>query len=60
MTVGERDVLAASGLTSVSLSCQILWDHDMTVRLASRLAGSGRKDAGQQQVHKPPNFVAEL
>src|SRR5882762_4274319 len=47
-TAAERDVLAARGLTGVRLSCQIPCDHDMTVRAISRLAGSGRKDAGGQ------------
>jgi ferredoxin len=46
MTVAEKSVLAARGLSGVRLSCQILCDHDMTVRAISRLAGSGRKDAG--------------
>ncbi len=46
MTVAEKNVLAARGLTGVRLSCQMLCDHDMTVRAISRLAGSGRKDAG--------------
>jgi ferredoxin len=46
MTEAEKSVLAARGLTGVRLSCQILCDHDMTVRAISRLAGSGRKDAG--------------
>jgi ferredoxin len=46
MTVAEKAVLAARGLTGVRLSCQIVCDHDMTVRAISRLAGSGRKDAG--------------
>src|SRR5436309_2610771 len=46
MTVAERDVLAARGLSGVRLSCQIICNHDMTVRAISRLAGSGRKDAG--------------
>src|SRR6266404_1191733 len=46
MTQAEKAVLAARGLTGVRLSCQILCDHDMTVRAISRLAGSGRKDAG--------------
>jgi ferredoxin len=45
-TVAEKNVLAARGLSGVRLSCQILCDHDMTVRATSRLAGSGRKDAG--------------
>jgi hypothetical protein len=48
MTVAERDVLRARGLSGVRLSCQILCEHDMTVRAISRLAGSGRKDAGSQ------------
>jgi ferredoxin len=46
MTEAEKAVLAARGLTGVRLSCQILCDHDMAVRVISRLAGSGRKDAG--------------
>src|SRR5712671_7890602 len=48
MTVAEKNTLAARGLTGVRLSCQIVCDHDMTVRIISRLAGSGRKDAGQR------------
>ncbi len=46
MTVAEKDRLAARGLTGVRLSCQILCDHDMTVRAISRLDGSGRPDPG--------------
>src|SRR5438046_9430070 len=46
MTVAEKQVLAARGLTGGRLSCQIICDHDMAVRAISRLAGSGRKDAG--------------
>jgi len=46
ITVAERDILAARGVTGVRLSCQILCDRDMTVRLISRLEGSGRKDCG--------------
>jgi ferredoxin len=48
MTMAEKSVLAARGLTGVRLSCQILCDHDMTVRAISRLAGSGRPDAGRR------------
>jgi ferredoxin len=48
MTVAEKSVLAAKGVTGVRLSCQILCDHDMTVRAISRLAGSGRADAGSR------------
>jgi ferredoxin len=46
MTVAEKTVLAARGLSGVRLSCQILCDHDMAVRAVSRLGGSGRPDAG--------------
>lgn len=46
MTAAEKAVLSARGLTGVRLSCQIVCDHDMTVRAVSRLAGSGRKDVG--------------
>ena len=36
MTVAERDVLAARGLSSIRLSCQILCTQDMKVRALSR------------------------
>lgn len=51
MTEAEKTVLAAKGLTgtpNLRLSCQILCDHDMTVRVISRLEGSGRADAGKR------------
>ncbi len=55
MTVAERTVLAARGLSGVRLSCQMVCDHDMTVRAISRLAGSGRADAGPTpQAHIEP------
>jgi ferredoxin len=60
MTVAERDVLAARGLAGVRLSCQILCDHDMSVRAISRLAGSGRKDAGSppaEDIQPPPQWI---
>jgi ferredoxin len=46
MTAAERQVLTARGVTGVRLSCQIICDHDMTVRAISRLTGSGRPDPG--------------
>jgi ferredoxin len=46
MTEAEKQVLAARGLTGVRLSCQIACNADMAVKCISRLAGSGRKDAG--------------
>ena len=48
MTDHEKALLAARGLAHVRLSCQIQCDEDMTVRAISRLAGSGRKDAGSR------------
>src|SRR6476619_1808702 len=47
MTVAEKQVLTAKGLSGVRLSCQMLCDHDMTVRAISRLEGSGRPDPGR-------------
>lgn len=46
MTVAEKQLLQAKGLSGVRLSCQILCEDDMSVRLISRFEGSGRKDAG--------------
>lgn len=46
MTEAEKNKLAEKGLTGVRLSCQIRCDHDMSIRAISRLAGSGRPDAG--------------
>jgi ferredoxin len=56
MTKAESTVLAARGLTGVRLSCQILCDHDMSVRAISRLEGSGRPDPGPtpQEFIEPP------
>jgi ferredoxin len=51
MTQAEKDVLTARGLIGqpgIRLSCQILCDHDMQVKAISRLAGSGRPDAGKR------------
>jgi len=51
MTKAEKDVLAAKGLAGtpgLRLSCQITCDADMSVKAISRLAGSGRADAGRR------------
>ena len=51
MTQAEKDVLTARGLIGqpgIRLSCQILCDHDMELAVISRLAGSGRADAGKR------------
>src|SRR5262249_54984938 len=43
MTVAEKTVLAARGLSGVRLSCQIPFDHDITVRPTSPWPGGARK-----------------
>ena len=55
-TVAEKDKLTSRALTGIRLSCQILCDHDMTVRAISRLEGSGRPDPGPalEPVITPP------
>lgn len=60
MTVAERDVLQAKGVSGVRLSCQIQCDHDMTIRAISRFEGSGRKDAGTPcgtEIEPPPEWI---
>src|SRR3990167_8962198 len=60
MTAAEKERLAARVLTGVRLSCQILCDHDMTVRAISRLEGSGRPDPGrtpEDAITPPPVWV---
>ena len=51
ITEAEKTLLAARGLAAtphLRLSCQIACDHDMTLKAISRLAGSGRADAGKR------------
>jgi len=45
-TAAEQEKLTSRQLTGIRLSCQILCDHDMSVRAISRLEGSGRPDPG--------------
>ena len=57
MTVAEKERLEQRQLTGVRLSCQIVCDHDMSVRAISRLEGSGRPDPGrtpEETIHPPP------
>jgi ferredoxin len=57
MTEAEYQVLAAKGVTGARLSCQMVCDHDMTVRAISRLEGSGRPDPGptpEPEINPPP------
>src|SRR4051794_32210064 len=51
MTEAEKQVLTSKGLIAqagLRLSCQVLCDHDMEVKAISRLAGTGRADAGKR------------
>ena len=60
MTMAEKQVLDAKGLSGVRLSCQMLCDHDMTVRAISRLEGTGRPDPGRTPepvITPPPQWV---
>ena len=60
MTAAEKACLESKGLTGARLSCQMLCDHDMTVRAISRLEGSGRPDAGgtpAETITPPPEWV---
>jgi len=59
MTHAEKTRLQERGLTGVRLSCQIVCDHDMTVRAISRLTGSGRPDPGrtpEPTIQPPPQW----
>ena len=60
MTLAEKTKLTERALQGIRLSCQIVCDHDMTVRAISRLAGSGRPDPGptpQPTIQPPPEWV---
>jgi ferredoxin len=63
MTKAEKEVLDAKGLAGtpgLRLSCQIACDADMTVKAISRLAGTGRADAGKRPadaIEPPPEWV---
>jgi ferredoxin len=60
MTMAEKTRLQEKGVTGVRLACQMLCDHDMTVRAISRLTGSGRPDPGPPpapEITPPPEWV---
>ena len=60
MTVAEKTKLEEKGLSGIRLSCQIVCDHDMTLRAISRLEGSGRPDPGrtpEPTIQPPPEWL---
>ena len=65
ITQAEKDLLAARGLTAhagLRLSCQIACEQDMTIKAISRLAGSGRVDAGKRaadDIQPPPVWTTK-
>ena len=57
MTAAEKERLEQRGLSGVRLSCQIVCDHDISVRAISRMEGSGRPDPGrtpEETIQPPP------
>lgn len=65
MTQAEKELLVFRGLTDMPglrLSCQITCDNDMAVEVISRLAGSGRRDAGGRpadEIQPPPVWTTK-
>ena len=63
MSEAEKEILTLRGLIGtpgLRLSCQILCEHDMSIRPISRLAGSGRPDAGARPadpISPPPKWT---
>ena len=63
MTRAEEGLIEARGLKAhpgIRLSCQIKMDHDMSVKIISKLAGSGRRDAGKRpadEIQPTPEWV---
>jgi ferredoxin len=60
MTAAEKNILQVRGVIGARLSCQIICDHDMTVRAISRLLGSGRPDPGPEPlptIQPPPEWT---
>jgi ferredoxin len=60
MKLEEKRQAEATDLKGVRLSCQIVCDHDMSVRALRRLAGSGRPDPGktpEPTIQPPPEWI---
>ena len=62
MTNAEKTKIEERSLTGIRLSCQIVCDHDMTIRVISRLEGSGRADPGgtpEPTIQPPPEWTTK-
>lgn len=62
ITKAEKDLLAVRSLDNVRLSCQIACEQDMSVRIVSRLEGSGRADCGSTpaaEIQPTPEWVTK-
>ena len=65
ITEAEKQLLAARGLAQqagLRLSCQILCENDMELKAISRLAGSGKADAGKRaadEIAPPPVWTTK-
>ncbi len=63
ITEAEKNVMKERGLAAqpgLRLSCQILCEQDMTVRVISRWKGTGAKDAGNRPadaIEPPPVWI---
>ena len=60
MKLEEKRQAEGAALQGVRLSCQIVCDHDMSVRALRRLAGSGRPDPGktpEPTIQPPPEWI---
>jgi ferredoxin len=65
ITQAEKELLEMRGLTShagLRLSCQITCEADMSLKAISRLAGSGKANAGARpmdDIQPPPVWTAK-
>ena len=62
MTMAEKNLLIAKGISGVRLSCQMLCENDISVRCISRVQGSGRPNPGSiptPDISPPPEWTTK-
>ena len=62
MTIAEKNLLIAKGISGVRLSCQMLCENDIAVRCISRVQGSGRPNPGSiptPEISPPPEWTTK-